>query len=501
MNELSGFDAAWQAHQSGETRAAEDAYRKLLRADPKDGRVWFALGTLCEDQGRSPEAIANYRQAIELDPRQADWHLRLGNVLLPLSRYAEAEDAYRKCLELTPTEVTALVNLGFALSEEEKHAEAQACYEQARKLAPGVPEVHHNLANLLREQGDFEAAMAGYEEALRLRPDYAKAHINRGVALVARGRLVEAELSLRRGVELQPEFAEAHSSFGTALSALGRIEDAEAAYETAIRLKPDYPDAHWNRSLVRLLRGDFERGWPEYEWRWQCKKAFPLPQIDRPRWNGEPVAGRTVLLYAEQGLGDTLHFIRYAALVKERGARVVVQCQGTLIPLLKRTPGIDQLVAWGEPVPECDTWAPLMSLPAIFKTKLETVPVAVPYLFPDPALVDHWRRFLAPIAGFTIGIAWQGSPRHAWDRHRSVALASFAPLAKVPGVRLVGLQKGLTDADHASGVPLVAFGDALDRFSGPFMDTAAIMKCLDLVVTIDTSIAHLAGGLGVPVWL
>jgi tetratricopeptide (TPR) repeat protein len=493
---------AAEAEAAGKVRRAEEIYRNLLRIEPKNARVWLALGKLCATQDRLLEAAAYLRQALEYEPKMAAGHFQLGDVLLRQQKYADAAAAYRLGLELQPNQCEALVNLGYALGEQDRLDEALACYERARALAPALPEIHHNLGNVLREKGRLDEALASYDTALGLRPDYAKAHINKGVALVSTGALAEAVAALRRGVELKPDFAEAHNSLGTALSANGELDAAVAEYERAIQLKPDYADAQWNRSLGRLLRGDYERGWPDYEWRWRCKRTTPLPPLTQPRWDGSPLAGRTILLYAEQGLGDTLHFVRYAPFVKTRGGRVIVQCQGALIPLLSRTGGIDELAAWGAPSPASDVWLPLMSVPAVMGTTLATIPAEIPYLFADPALVEHWRRQLAAIGGLRVGIAWQGSPRHAWDRHRSVPLAAFAPLARVPGVRLISLQKGpgAEQLQAAGGSSIIGFGELLDR-AGAFTDTAAILKNLDLVVTVDSAIAHLAGGLGVPVWL
>ncbi|HVS40370.1 MAG TPA: hypothetical protein VMS17_32735, partial [Gemmataceae bacterium] len=220
-------------------------------------------------------------------------------------------------------------------------------------------------------------------------------------------------------------------------------------------------------------------------------------------WDGGPLQGRTILLHAEQGLGDTLQFIRYAPLVKAKGGHVVVQCQGSLIPLLSRCAGVDSLVPWGAKPPPFDVYAALLSLPALLGTTLSNIPNEVPYLHADPALVEHWRRQLAIVPGFKVGVAWQGSIRHAWDRHRSVPLSSFAPLAAVPGVRLISLQKG-PGSEQAQGplpFPIADFGDLVDRTGGAFMDTAAILPHLDLVISVDTAVAHLAGALGAPVWL
>ncbi len=498
------FARGWEYHQARDYPRAEEVYRGILRTDPRNARVWFALAQLCEADQRLVEAAACFRQALELEPREAEGHFQLGNVLSQQGLKAEAEAAYRRCLELRPDHVAALVNLGFVLGELDRLDDAKACYEQALRHRPDLAEAHHNLGNVLREQGQLEQALACYDQALRFRPEYAKALVNRGVALVSAGRLNEAIASLRRGVELTPASADAHTSLGAALCAQQRYDEALAHYARALELDPGHPDAAWNRSLLWLQQGDYERGWPAYEARWRCKRVTPLPPFSQPRWDGSPLEGRTILLYGEQGLGDTLHFVRYAPLVKARGGRVIVMCQNALVRLLTRTPGIDGLVGWGATPPPFDVWMPLMSLPALFHTTLDSIPAEVPYVFPDPELVAHWGRPLAPVRGFRVGIAWRGSPRHAWDRHRSASLEQFEPLARVPGVRLISLQKGPgSEQLRALGgcFPVLSLGELLDESSGPFLDTAAVLAHLDLVVCVDTSLAHLAGAMGRPAWL
>jgi tetratricopeptide (TPR) repeat protein len=497
------FAEGWKRHQARDFRGAEEIYRRILRAEPRNGRVWFVLGSLCADEDRLDEAVAYMRQALEIVPNEPMGHFHLGNVLVRQHKYREAEQAYRNCLKYRPDDVSALTNIGFVLGEQGRTQEAKEVYRRVLKGNGALPETHHNLGNILRDEGKLDEALACYREALRLRPSYAKVFINMGVALVTAGDLGSGLEHLQQGVRLRPDFAEAHNSLGTAYCSLGRLDEALAEYAEAIRLKPDYADAHWNRALIHLLRGDYEQGWAEYEWRWKTSKHAPLPNFLQPRWDGSPLEGRTILLYAEQGLGDTLQFIRYAPLVRQRGGRVIVQCQDCLLPLLSRSPGIDQLAGHSQPLPAHDLYAPLLSLPALLGTTLETVPANVPYLFADPERVAHWRRELAPLRGLRVGIAWQGSTKHPWDRYRSVSLALFEPLARVPGVTLVSLQMGTGSeqvAETAKRFPVVSLGSLLDK-QGAFTDTAAIMMNLDLVVSVDTSIGHLAGGLGVPVWL
>ena len=499
-------------HQrGGDLRMAEDAFLLALRGDRRIAQAWLALGGLCESQQRVAEAEAYFRQAVELLPLDAAVYCRLGNVLLPQGKHAEAETVYRRCLQLQPQSIEALVNLGFVVGELNRLDESRVCYERARELRPDLPEVHHNLGNVLRDQGRLDDAIACYLRALQLRPEYAKAHVNLGIALVGRGQLDDGIRSLRQGVALRPDFAEAYTSLGAALSAKGELDDALVQYERCLALNPSYAQARWNQALIWLLRGDFARGWPAYEARWQCPNRQPMPKFAQPLWDGTPLAGRTILLHAEQGLGDTIQFIRYARElsqgfgVSHPGAcRVVVQCQAPLVPLLSRCPGIDQLVGRGAELPAFDVHAPLLSVPRLLGTTLDNIPAAVPYLSADPDLVAHWRSELAPVRGFRVGIVWQGNQQYSWNWYRSVKLADFEPLARVEAVRLISLQKGPGSEqvrELKGRFPLVNLGEQLDGSAGAFMDTAAIIANLDLVISVDTSIIHLAGALGAPAWL
>jgi hypothetical protein len=272
--------------------------------------------------------------------------------------------------------------------------------------------------------------------------------------------------------------------------------------ETALRINSEFPLARWNRSVLWLLQGDFERGWAEYEWRW-IQYAHARRQFVQPRWDGSPLNGRTILLYCEQGLGDTFHFIRYVTLVRQRGGKVIVECPRALVQVLEGCAGIDQLIVAGSPLPAFDVQAPLLSLPGIFRTTLDTIPRYVPYLQAKPELVEHWRQSMQPLGGFNIGICWHtDSPQR--NQYRALPLTHFEAVAKIPGVRLISLQKGTgtEQLDQLGGAfEVVNLGDTLDGKAGPFMDSAAIMKNLDLVISCDTAVAHLAGALGVPVWI
>ncbi len=270
-------------------------------------------------------------------------------------------------------------------------------------------------------------------------------------------------------------------------------------FHEALRLKPDYAEAHTNLSYAHYFQGDFESWWFEYEWRWKCRSCLP-PAFPPPYWDGSSLEGKRILLFVEQGLGDTIQFIRYAPLVKQRGATVALQCQPSMLRLLATCEGIDQIVPKGVDPPAADVRIPLMSLPRVFRTTLANIPAQVPYLSVDPELCMRWRQPLEQVDGFKVGIAWQGNPDHLRDQQRSAPLVAFEPLAKIPGVRLVSLQQGIGRAQLPELAGPMGVLDLSDRVED-FADTAALVSNLDLVISVDTSVAHLAGAMGVPVWV
>jgi hypothetical protein len=280
---------------------------------------------------------------------------------------------------------------------------------------------------------------------------------------------------------------------------LCRIDEALQYYDQALRLKPDYAEAHKNRAIARLTQGDFDQGWPEYQWRWLCAEFTP-PNFSQPRWDGSPLAGRTILLYAEQGLGDTLHFARYIPLLRSGGSRVMLMCPRSMHRLLRHSLEIDHLLVEGEASPPFDVYAPLLSLPALMRTTASTIPAEGPYLRAEDELVERWRRELAALAGFKIGIAWQGSRAHKRDRFRSVPVETFALLAAIDGIHLVSLQKGPGTEQLGRVSDNWKVFDAGSQVED-WADTAALLKNLDLVVAVDTAIVHLAGALAIPVWV
>ncbi len=477
------------------------AFERVLRLRPGYAEAHNNLAAALRQQAKWTEAEAHYREAIRLKPDYADAHNNLGVALQGLGRVEQAEASYRHALRLRPDYPDAHTNLGTALTRLGRLDDAAAHHREALRLRPGYAEAHSNLGNTLVAKRQYAEAEACYREALRLKPDYAEGHHNLGTALAEQGKLDEATACYRDALRLRPDYPEACGNLATALLAQGRPEEALAVHEPVLQRKPDSADAHMWRALARLLMGDWERGWQDYEWRWGCEEFGGLP-YEKPQWDGSPLNGRTILLHAEQGLGDTLLFVRYARPVKQRGGRVILLCPKALFRLLAGCPGVDELVAHGSPAPPHDVHAPLLSLPGIFHTTPTSAPADIPYLFAYPALVEHWRRELAPHSGFKIGIAWQGNPLFKSDRLRSFPLAAFERLARVEGVQLFSLQKGHgSEQLREAGFPVIDLASRMDETSGPFMDTAAVMTNLDLVIAPDTSIAHLAGALGVPVWL
>jgi Flp pilus assembly protein TadD len=490
---------------AGRGRLAEalPCFEQAVRLRPSYAHAHHNRGNALRDLGRQAEAVPCYQQACHLQPGDAGFYLDLGIVLLALGRGKEAVAPLRQAVILRPDHADSHNRLGQALAEAGCWDEALDSYRRLTALQPACADAHHNRAVVLARLNRHAEAVAAYREALRLRPEHAEDHNNLGMVLIELDRRDEAVTAFYQAIALKADYAEAHNNLAITLVALGDAAGGLASFAEALRLRPDYAKARTNRALALLQTGDYEQGWREYEWRWRTDD-FKLRDFGKPRWDGTPLEGRTILLHVEQGLGDTLQFIRYAPLVQARGGRVLVEAPARLLPLLRRCPGIAELVAQGQPLPAFDVEAPLLSLPGLFGTTRATIPASVPYLSADPALQVRWSEELGSVEGFKVGIAWQGSRTYRGDRSRSIALRHFEPLARLPGVRLFSLQKGYGSeqlAAVAADWGVVDLGRRLDEGSGAFVDTAAVVTQLDLVVSSDTSVAHLAGALGAPVWL
>jgi Tetratricopeptide repeat len=387
---------------------------------------------------------------------------------LQAGRLAEASEIYRRILDHFPSHAETLHMVGVIALQQGRHDDAVSPISRAIRVSPARAPFHSNLGEAHRGLGQFDQAMACY----------------------------------RRALELQPDSSEVYNNIALALRTMGDLAEATRLFQRAVELNSDNANAHFNLGCIRLLQADFANGWHEYAWRMRMA-WHPIKDVSLPAWDGLPLSGKKLLVYAEQGMGDTLQFIRYLPLVAPRAAEVVTIVPPELVPLLTAS-GVANLYPRGAPTPTCDAACPLLSLPALFGTTAESIPADIPYLRADARLVEHWRRPLESMSEFKVGIAWQGNVTYYQDRFRSIPLTAFEPLARVPGVRLFSLQMGdaARQIDELAGrFPLTRFDDQFDAAHGRFMDTAAVMMHLDLVVTSDTSIAHLAGALGVPVWL
>jgi tetratricopeptide (TPR) repeat protein len=484
--------------RQGRLIEAQERFRRVLHLVPQSPVALNNLGIVLKDAGRLDEAVDCFRQALRLGPAWPELLGNLSNALRRQGNYDEALFTIQQAIRLRPDSPQMHNTLGRVLADQKKLDEAAACFHRAVSLRPSYAEALSNLALVFEAQGKRSEALDWVQQAVRLQPGSAEAHHSLGVVLTNRERFPEAEASFREAIRLKPDLYEAHLSLGLLFEEQQQWDQATDCFAQAIRLRPDQPDAHVELAHLLLRGGDFERGWVEYEWRWHSRELRSRRRDFRqPRWDGSPLHGRTILLHAEQGLGDVVQFLRLAPLVKQHGGTVLFECPPALLDLCRGAAGIDQLIPFGSAGPEFDVQAPLLSLPRILGTTVATIPAQVPYLQRDPARVEHWRRELASLPGYKVGIAWQGNPEHLWDYKRSVPLETLAPLAAVPGVHLVSLQKG-----HGAE----QLQDVLGRWpvtdlARDLTDTAAIMSNLDLVVCVDTVMAHLAGALAVPVWL
>ncbi len=486
-------------------------FTRAVELAPDDAEIHENLGTAFKRQGKLAEAIACYRRALEREPERTELRRNLALTLHDLALVShqkgdlqQAIEIYYQAIDIKSDLAPIHFNLGNALLGERKLALAIACYRRSLELEPDLFEAHTNLGDALLAEGDQIGAVVCHRRAAELRPGDARALSNLGLAIYhAENDPARAITYYRQAVKLQPNFSEAHLNLAVALREQGELSEAAKSYSRALAVNPDYSEARVGLATISLLTGDFESGWLQYECRWS-RGQLPPRGFAQPRWDGGSLLGKSILLHSEQGLGDTLQFIRFAPLVKARGGTVIVECQKALVPLLRSAGGVDQLFGEGEQLPPFDVFAPLLSLPGILKTTLDTIPSGVPYLFANPSLIELWREKLESIRGFRIGINWRGRVGLLDSRKRNTPLDAIASLANVPGVRLISLQQGPGREELMSAgsrFSIIDLGDEIDSLYGAFVDTAAIMMNLDLVITTDTSIPHLAGALGVPVWL
>ncbi|TYL82426.1 tetratricopeptide repeat protein [Bradyrhizobium rifense] len=492
--------------ECGEVASEEAQYRLVLRhpvgldlaAVRAQVDARFHLANLLVRRKQFDDAISEFRQVLRQRPDFAEAHCNLGAVLFDLAAFGECERCYREALRLNPGFAEAHNNLGGLLIKLRRLDEAEVNLREACKLRPNFPEALNNLGDLLRLRGRPEEAEACCREALRLKPDYVPAQLILGNALREAGRFHEAEPCYRAALDRNPAWPEARNNLGTLLYDLGRVEEAIQSLRTAVSQRPDYADAHFNLGITLLLAGQFDEGWREYEWRWKQEMKKPhLRGFSQPLWDGGDIGDRVLLLHAEQGLGDTLQFCRFVPAIAA-GRRVVLEVQRPLLPLLTGLPGFERVVACGDPLPSFDLHCPLLSLTRVLGTTLDTIPREASYLRADPQRVAAWRERVGQLDGMRVGLVWAGNQTMSGDRRRSIPLERFSELADLPGVSFVSLQKGPgASQSPPQGLSLHDWTDDLHDFG----ETAALIEALDLVISVDTGVAHLAGALGRPVWL
>ena len=458
------LQSALNNYRTGDLQHAAEGYLEILRDHPDNTDALFMLG-LMSAQTRNLDLAAEYfLETIKTASSHIGAYYNLGNVYRDKGRINDAFRCYQRVIQLNPMHAEAYINLGVIHRTQGRFHEEIQCYQKAIQINPSSAEAFFNLGHVFFDKGQFDKALACYEKVVLLQPSFVHAYMNLGLILRIRGR----------------------------------HEEALSCYQKAIQLNPDDAAAHWNLSNVLLLLGKYAEGWSEFEWFRKTEDCIKRQRnFTQPVWNGSDIQNRTILLHAEEGFGDTLQFIRYASLVADRGANVIIECQKELVSLVKNIEGIKDVVPDGGPLSAFDIHCPLMSLPGIFHTTLEDIPARMPYLTADPSSVEKWgRRLQHDGSPLKIGLIWSGG---GLPLKKSASLDMFSPLGKLKDVTFYSLQKG-PPAEQAKNSPegmiFVDYTDELHDFS----DTAAFIENLDLVISVDTAVAHLSGALGKPVW-
>jgi Flp pilus assembly protein TadD len=452
-------------HQSGRLREAEAIYRQILAQQPNHPDALHLLGVIASQMRQYPVAVELISRAIAASPREAEYHGNLGVALGEMGKMDEAMEAYRRAISLKPNAAQFHNNLGNALTMVGQNQEAIDCFRQAILFNAEYAEPQYNLANIYRNAGQFDEAIERYRRALSLRPGW----------------------------------SEAINNLGNALCAAGRFDEAGTVYRQTLALRWDDPLAHWNLGLLLLRQGNLRDGLPEYEWRWKLKElGLTRPNFSCPQWDGSRLDGKRIFLYCEQGFGDTIQFVRYLPMVAETGGSVIVGVQPELLPLLEKFQGPWKWTSTLPPAADFDVHCPLVSLPAAMKTTEPTIPGREPYITAPAEKAARWHERLADDGHRKVGLAWAGRSTHPHDRQRSIAFEQLAPLASAERVTFISLQKGITVKPAlAESLKLIDWTAELHDFS----DTAGLIANLDIVITVDTAVAHLAAAMGKPVWV
>jgi tetratricopeptide (TPR) repeat protein len=485
--------------RQGRIAEAEKIYTRILKVLPDQFETLQLLAEVKMQRAKPGEALRLMVAAVAARPGAVDARIHLGHVLRALKRDADALVSYERALALDPNNIEALGNRGDILLTLRRPAEALACFDTVLAMSPQHASARANrgvaLAALNRREEallDFETVIASAMNPMAL--------FNYGTTLAALNRDAQALIAFDRVLSIDPNHVGALNGRGVSLNALNQQVEAIASFDRALAVDPNHADAHFNKALSLLAIGDYRQGFAGYEWRWKRSGARGLHSFGRPLWRGEyPLNHRAILLHAEQGFGDTIQFVRYAVLLARSGAKVTLEVHGPLKPLLSRLEGCESTIALGDARPAYDVHCPLGSLPLAFNTERATVPADIPYLFADAGRVNLWAHRLEAFSGRRVALVWAGSVNHPNDQNRSIPLASLRPLWTSVAARFVSLQRDLRASDEQllAASPVLHLGADLADFD----DTAAVLDLCDLVITVDTSVAHLAAAMGRPVWI
>ncbi len=492
------MNEAIEHHRNNRFQQAAEGYWKVMEADSDHAQATYCLGMVMHRIGENEKAIELVSRALALGFGGAQGYCNLGIIYNQLGRLDDVVECQKQSIALDTQYTAAYFNLGNAYRDLGQPEAAIEALQMAVTKKPDFPQAHNNLGLALYDAGRFEDALSSYDKALTAKPDYADAYLNMGNALRELGRPDAAAVSFQKAIVLDRDLFEAHNNLGNVLMELDHLEAAAASYAKAIGLRPENPGAHKNLGIISLLLGDFETGWPEYSWRrLEDDPLFKVRNYKPPFWDGEDLTGKTIFVYPEQGLGDTIQFVCYLPILRQRGGRVAFDIPLPMTRLMWDLDGVDVALKDGDTLPPFDCHIPLLELPKLLGTTLDTIPSPGAYLHADKELVDAWAERLGPKEGFRIGLVWGGNPDHLNDRNRSIDPELFRPLVETPGVSAYSFMVG---CDGEAGR---VFGDAVTDLAPDltdFAETAAAIANMDLVISVDTAIVHEAGALAAPVW-
>ncbi len=495
------YEQAISLHQSGKLVEAETLYTRLLAQFPGNPLVLTGLGIIALQRGQIPEGIEKLERSLKIEPAQPSAHQNLGLALRTVNRLEEALACFDRAIAAAADNADAHDYRGIVLQDLRRLEEALASHERAIALAPHRDSGFNNRGAVLLELNRPEEALESLDQAIRLNPHSADAYCNRGNALRILGRLDQALASCDRALDLRPDHARAHINRGAVCEELMRLDDAQACFDRATELEPNDVLARWHSCTMKLLNGDFDEGWRLFEWRWKMPaQKDAVRKFSQELWLGDsPLSGKTLLIHPEQGLGDTIQFCRYATLANALGAKVILEAPQPLVALVSTLKGDITVIEKGKPLPPFDLHCPIMSLPLAFKTTIADIPSPIPYLYPSAEKQQEWRHRLGHRTKLRVGLAWSGAAGHLNDRNRSIPLHLFKPLLQLPA-EYHSLQREIRPGDAAM-LPELLQLRLHDAELRDFSDTAALVNEMDLVISVDTSIAHLAGALGKPLWI